>query len=461
MAKVIILITLGTYVGALILLALRDARRHTVAKFMIAERQVGWFGTMASIAGNLRDGAGLAAWVLLGIYYGFGALWLTTGLALALLLLGLFAPEIRRLAGEGDYITVNQLIAARVGRHTARLSVHVIAVTALLYAGAQVYVSGRLFASLLAIPAPLGMALTALVVGTYIAVGGYATTIRTGIVQWCIIMVIVVLPWIVGRSGSLSVGLETLTSPGLASGLAFAGISFLVTFSSADIWQLLFSASSPRTARTGFLVTIPVYYLISVGLVLFAYAVRSAVGPGVAPGDAFFALFSLPSIPPFVLAIVGVFVAAAVMSTLDSQVFLFTSTVVRELLPSNVDSNSPLMEKRSRVVLMGTMAVLALVAASIGNIIEFLFSAVTLGTVLTPVLLLAVLRPNCGERFDKLVTGAVLVAAVVYAVLFAKGAFANLALTLVPASIATGLCGLAYVLTGRNLSTRGLTSSDT
>jgi Na+/proline symporter len=445
------------YAAILIVLALRD-RHESPAQYMIAKREVGAFATMASIAGNLRDGAGLAAWVILGIYFGFGALWLSFGLCAALVLLGFLAPVIRERAGRRDYIAANQLIEEMIGSATARISVLLIAGTALLYSAAQMFVAGNLFAAAMSIPPVIGVVTISAVVGVYLGIGGYQTTIRTGIVQWFIVMLILLLPWLLGGAPEPGIPIGSITSPGLLNGFAFFMISFLVVISSTDIWQLMFSASSPRSARVGLMWTVPVYLAISLGLVFFAKAVQHTVSPGTPPESAFFALFASPHVPAMVLSIAGMFVVASIMSTLDSQVFLFVSTVVRHLMPRVVTSNDPKMERVTKAVMAVTIVALALIASTIGNIVEFLFGAVTLGTILFPLLLISVFsRPDAANSsfVDIGICCVVIVSAVVYVWLFASGYFKALPYTLVPATVSAIGCLFIWMLGKRPASCTG------
>src|SRR5215213_10082365 len=97
-------VLLLVYFFVLIFLTFKSSRNESSSEYMIGARRVGVLATVASIAGNLRDGAGLAAWVTLGYFYGFGALWLTTGLSTALLLMAHYAPRIREDAEANDYV---------------------------------------------------------------------------------------------------------------------------------------------------------------------------------------------------------------------------------------------------------------------------------------------------------------------------------------------------------------------
>ncbi|MCH7905629.1 MAG: hypothetical protein IH944_13820 [Armatimonadetes bacterium] len=431
------LTVLAAYVAVIIFLAVRDWRSHNAPSFAIGKRDVSSFPIMASVVGNLRDGAGVAAWIVLGIYFGFGALWLTLGLCIGLFVLGWLAPRIRKLAADKDYFSVNQMIRDRVGPLTERVSSIIIAATAFLYGAVQVNIAGSVFASLFGTHVVFGVILTIVIVGLYLSLGGFATSVRTGVFQWFIIMLIVLLPWIAQPSGWPIPSLESFMSPGAMVIVAFVGLSLLVTLSSSDLWQLIFSARSGRDGRSGLHWSMPMYVLISIGLVLFSSVVATAVGPEVEGQDAFFALFTVGVMPSFVVALIGVFVAASIMSTLDSQVFLFSSTIVGQFRPES-KTDDPATERKLRAVIVVTMIALALLALTITDIIQFLFGAVTLATVLVPVLIVASIGREHGIN-DKACAFGLIVASMVYAYLFLNGLFDNLIMTLLPAAISIAI----------------------
>ena len=440
------LIAFIAYLVLLAFITLRSARDESAPEFMIGARRVGVWGLVASLAAGFRDGAGLAVWISLAIFFGFGTLWLTTGMAIALVLLAVLSRRVSSRAHQEGLVTVGDALVRDIGPVTARLTSFVVIGTAFLYAAAQLFVSGRILAEFLAIPAFAGVWLVAGVVGAYLVAGGFKTVIKTDVLQWAFILLVLVLPFALTGGSLSSLDLGSLLSPGWRLGVGFFGISFFVVFSSADVWQRIYAATTGRVAGQALLLTIPAYYLISIGIVLLGLFVVPLLGD-VAPEDAFFAIFSADLGHPILISLLGVFAAASVMSTLDTQVFLLSSTVTRDLLKAGDEAEK--FVKPSRYVILLALALMAMIASTIANIIEFLFSAVTLGTILFPVLVFSAVAPSAPAnlRRDRLVAGALGIAVIVYVVLFARGAFEDVLLTLVPPILASILVGAALFLT--------------
>lgn len=433
---------LAIYIFFVAILAWSSSKGETSSGYLIGDRNVGLLPTLASLASGFRDGAGLAAWVTLAVYFGFGALWLTVGMVIGLVVLGFLASGLRNLAAEQGFLTVGDLISHRIGIKTARTASLLIALTALLYAAAQLFVGGRVLASLMGVSSTNGVIASGLIVGAYLWLGGYKSVIRTDLLQWLVIMAVIGLPFALMGQYPKDLSPMPFFEIDSSTALGFTGISFLVVASSADVWQRIFSSASGTTARNALWLTAPVYLIISVAVVILGLTIAS-VAVDSNPSEALFDVFSVPSTSPVAVALLGVFIVAAVMSTLDTQIFLFASTFVREIARIQNEEEEAELAKGYRLTMAGTIIILGFVAVSIGDIVEFLFGAVTLGTVVLPVLFIAALS-NSRETDGRLALS-LLIGAVVYVWLFSSGAFENLVYTLVPSAVATVLC-VAVVL---------------
>lgn len=425
-----------------------ERRDDDYEHYMIGGRKVGLIGTVASLSSGYRDGAGIAVWVLLSFLFGFGALWLYFGLAAGLILLALLAPAVRTLGEERGYITIGDLLGDLFGPKTATVCSIVVAISAFLYSAAQLFVAGTIFSELLDFSGNFGIILTAAIIAVYLAIGGYSTVIKTDVLQWGFIMVVIVLPfWVEGHSFELA-DMATVLKPSLGAAASMFGIGLAFAIANPDVWQRIFSASSPRRARASFLLTVPVYFLICNGLVMFSLALQ-AVLTEVDPQRAFFATFTTDFLPPLALPFVAVFAISSLMSTLDTQIFLFSSTVSRNLSRSAAGGRSSGTVGWSRLITVGLLALLSLLAMTIQDLIAFVLEAASLVTVLGPVLVYAVSSRISRRRpRDGLLAAGLLAAVAVYGVMFASGLLAEMAYFCIPAGASLVACLVAWACAG-------------
>ncbi len=433
------LIFLLIYLALLFVVSWISSRKETSEEFIIGNRKIGILGTVASLSSSVRDGAGLVTWVIIVAAFGFGAMWLSIGLALGYLVFAIVAPHINKLAHENDFVTVGDLFRYKIGKRTAIISSVLIAATAFLYSGLQLFFSGSIFAALFSISVVTGIIITAAIVGLYLIVGGYKTVIKTDILQWLFLLFIIMLPFILNKPDLSVESLKTFFSPGIEVMLGFLGIAFFFTLSSADIWQRLFSAKDGRTARKSFLWSILVAFVIYTGVLLLSLSIVASL-PNVEPQNAFFALFSSSVASPIFLSLLGVFSLAAVMSTLDTQLFLFSSTFTQNLLSRGIVRSKKLTVHISRIIIVLSLVILIFLAATISDFLEFLFGAISLVTILLPALIISMTRKSyLGEKTDLILSVSILLTIPVYIYMFINGAFSNVLYAVIP-----GLTSLAF-----------------
>lgn len=426
---IVITLTLITFAVLVIGTTWSGAKSDDASAFLVARREIGPLPLLASVVGNLRDGAGLAAWMILGSAFGWGALWLTVGLCAGLMCLMAFASEARRLARAHDALSVEQIVHAQWGWRTA-LAVRVLVVfTAFFYGAGQIFVVGKLIESIYGVGSEIGIVLAITFVGTYLVIGGFRATIVSGIVQFVAIMAIIFIPFMI-EGGVPWSAIKGVLSADIQTSVGFVALSILVTIASFDLWQLIFSTRSDRAAEAGLGASIPSYFVVSVGLVLLANTISVLAAPQTAPNEALFA--ALSSAPSLFAGLLAAFVVAAVMSTLDSQVYLVASSLASVTTMSPVTASTKLRTSTKTWICI-LLTVMGFVALTISDLVQFLFSIITIGTIAVPVIVVTMIRKAHWLRLDSLGLFSVLVGTIVYIVLLVGGYLSNVLLTSVPA----------------------------
>jgi len=285
----------------------------------------------------------------------------------------------------------------------------------------------------------LAVLLGGLFVCLYLLIGGFRATVTTGVLQWVFIVAIVLIatfiagdrPWAASTKGFLDLP--------VTFAFGFFAISFLVVVTSLDLWQLIFATKSVHEARRGLISSIPIYFVISAGLVILS----TVVGANVPASELAGSLFSLSESvwnTEWLRALTLLFVLACIASTLDSQVYLFSSSFTSEFLVRNRRESDAGNAKLTRIVIFLAIALAALAAVFVKDIVTFLFGAVTLATVLLPLLALALLDDAEWTLSDDIFFAAsVVLSSVAYIYLFSAGYFQNLLFTLIPSAVAVVL----------------------
>ncbi|HVW96127.1 MAG TPA: hypothetical protein VHA56_09185 [Mucilaginibacter sp.] len=431
--RTISLILLSVYLLIIVFFLILGKGKKTVESFAIGNREISFWGTLAALVASFRDGAGLAVWVSLTFFFGFGSLWLTLGMSIALLLFVFIVNVVKNNSTKFRFITTSDLLQNGIGEKTSLISAIIIAFTALLYSASQLFVAGNILSILLGIQENIGILITSIIIGTYLILGGYKIVIKTDLLQWGIIMTIVILPFLMASKlnfhTTFNNAIPEFIELGWQNKLGFAGISFLVVLAGGDVWQRIFSARNKSVARKAFLLTIPLYFIVCIGIVLLGLTIKTIL-PTVEPQKAFFSLFSVNSIKPIVLAFVGIFTVAALSSTLDTQSFLFATTLTKNVI-KKIDEKR--FVKTTSYFIVVLFLFLSLIAFSIKNIVTFLFGAVTLETILVPSYLLVVFFPtDVVKKHDFKICVTLGISTAFYAYLFISGAFNNILNTVLP-----------------------------
>lgn len=432
------------YAAALITLSLWSYRTQDARSYVIGSRRVGLLTTTSSTLAGQFNGGGVFLVFTWAMTVGYGSVWSTLGIALGYVVLALFARRIHHEAEVHDYINLPDLMAQHLGPGAAKFTSGIIIGKAVLFSTAQLMIAGKLVSLLFGVPPVTGVFGTAGFVAVYLWLGGYLTVVRTDLFQWMLLLGFVLAPLAVQpwpERGEVWMDLATTPSSELWGMVLF---SAALTSSNADSWQRLFSARTASVGRASMLLVGPIFCLFIFAGTLNAKAFKLAIG---ADELSFFQLFTGQGLHPMALAALGVFTITAVMSTIDTQIFLFSSALSKTLLGIDLEADRERYLRVSRLSTVGLLAFLAVVASTVGSTLEFVFKAFSLAFILSPVAVYACLVEARPDRFrDRAAVLALSLGLVVYLVMFLfTSAFQNIVNTLVPVAITSVACWIAWL----------------
>ena len=272
---------------------------------------------------------------------------------------------------------------------------------------AQFIVGGQLFAELAPIEYPAAVIVMGVVTLAYVLLGGFKAVIRTDLVQFAIIFVVfVVLVPLNADVSELNLRFN-IGSPGPLRSLSFYLSACCGLFVGADIWQRVYSARSGQVAKTSLFLSAAVWLVLGACLVLLGIAARGE--PGVTADRAlFYGLFQL--LPPELAGVATVGLLAALMSTIDTEVFVLASIVAKDFVSRAREMTPQEMAGVIRIAMVGVTVPAMVVAIYWPNVLGVYFLLSSFVMALFPALLVSLFRPLAAPvAFSSMLVGSLLV----------------------------------------------------
>ncbi len=397
--------TLAVYLVVIIAIGFWTKWRETTGDFLIADRSAGTVLTTASLSAVI-GGLVLGAYPALGFEYGAGALWIMAGDASGLILLGLVAGRIRSIADEHGFLTLSDYLFLKFDDRTGYLGAILQFAAFLFLLAAQFIVGGQILAELAPIEYPAAVITMGGVTLAYVLLGGYKAVIRTDLVQFAAIFAVfaVLVPLNVDVS---ELDLQfNIGSPGPLLSLSFY-LSGVALFMGADIWQRVYSARSGRVAKTSLFLSAGIWVVLGACLVLLGTTAQGEFG--ITPDGALFhGLFEVLPKELAGVAIVGLL--AALMSTIDTEVFLLATMVAKDFASRRRELKPDAMARCVRVAMVGVTVPAMAMAIYWPDVLGVLFILTSFMMALFPAVLVSLFRPLAAPvAFSSMVVGSLLV----------------------------------------------------
>lgn len=424
------LLFLGMYVIGLAYVSWKSKYHNKGQEFIIGNRQVGFWGLYGSVISYMRTGSNLAFWFLFVAMMGFGSIWILVSFFTAFALMVMLAPKAQKLSHDNGYITFPDLVEDRQGPIMAMLvnlfsfyGIFVLTVS-------QLYVAGNILGGLLGASTIIGTLISASIVGLYVIGGGFLSVVRTDIYQALAIALLAIGALLFGNWPEGDVIQTQLFTPNWNMIIGFGLIGFAVP-ASTDMWQRFFSVKETKIIKPAAFSALLTDIIIVIGLILFIQNMLAVV-PHENPSAIFTELFQSNVANPMIVALFGVFIISSVLSTLDNQIFNFTSIFTKNVLRIDVLNERTRFIWILRLIAFLSLLVFALTSLLIENFMQWIIDTYAFVGVITPFMFYSVLSRGFS---DKLLGLGVLVSIGCYWALYAGGYYATMYWYAVPYSV--------------------------
>lgn len=400
------LITLLIYSGILFGIGFWAARKaKSQTDFLLGGRSLGpW------VAGLAYAASSSSAWVLLG-FSGFvyvagpSALWMVPGIIAGYAAVWLWSGDVLQTASRSaNQLTLTDFLTEFASVQSARwiriIASILIAICFSFYVAGQFQGAGIAIDDLFSTGFAPGVLIGAIVILTYVFLGGFLAVSITDTIQGLLMaLVAVLLPALAFlEAGGLSGLQQAMVAAPDAYGDAFGGragfaaLGFVLGLSATGFGALgqphlvaWIMATKDRSARVkGACVAMSWAALVFAGMAVLGLSGRAIFGSDAAPESVFFALAD-DLLPGILAGIVAAATLSAIMSTVDSQLLVAGGAVSHDLGLGKALGDREVLVSRLAIIAVCIAAVLLTFLAPSSIFQRILFAWVALGAAFGPV----------------------------------------------------------------------------
>ena len=320
-------ILIFAYFGVLLLIGYFTSKKQTPDDYLIAERKLGTWSTMATVNAS-KSGSILMVFVALTYVWGFAAIWYFIGVIVGALL---FIPFSLKLKEESKhkFYTLADYFKYNYGKKASIFASLVSIFLMFGFAMLNLIAGTKIFTFFTGWPFWLCAILMTLIILIYLLLGGFKAVAKTDILQYAAMVFILFVLALMMFKGSLIPASEWnffATNIGTLLGFFIMGIIF--PFASPDLWQRVYSSKGKKQLRNGLLLSILIYAFMAFLLALVALTVKAqfpAIDPDLALIHGFANL-----LPQGLVGLSTVLLFAAIMSSLDTYIYTGSSAIIQD-----------------------------------------------------------------------------------------------------------------------------------
>lgn len=359
-------------------------KKETAEEYILAGRKVGLIQTTASILAVI-GGVVLVGQAALAFDTGFGAMWFWVGMSLGFVFLGLSVKKVKSIADEKGFLTISEYILHKFDRRNSLLASIILFLAFFALLTGQFIAGGNLFAPLLNISYSGAVIIIGVGTLSYLLLGGFKAVIKTDFLQFLIMFFVSIFLLFNINLGEYSPEQLDVFAAGGGTVAIFLIMGTFIIFSSADIWQRIFAAQSVQIAKKASYLSAALFIILGATLSLIGIAAKNNF-PDINSSEAlYYGMFQL--LPTPLLGLAVIVILAAIMSTIDTELFYLSSSIAKDLLPKKKEATP----KEIASIIRKSVIVLAIISMSVAifvsDVLLLLFALVSLALAVSPVII--------------------------------------------------------------------------
>jgi len=366
------LILIAAYFVIVLGIGYWSSRKQSAEDYLIASRSLPWWKIAMSNASGLVGAGLMVALATFSFMFGVSVIWATFGAFMGFVLLAIFARRLKNMSDAKRFYTFSDYFYTKWGKIVG------LAVTAMVFIAYFMIMAGQFIGSatmlehISGLTYPLAVIVSAVAIIIYLSLGGFRAVIKTDIFQYAAMMLLLcVMLFSIKTQTFVALG-KTMFSAGFTQNLSFAVIGFFAVVVAADVWQRIYAARSVRDCRIGMVASGVMFFFLATPFVILGALARVSF-PNILPKDAL--VHGLFELTPILFGIGAVVVFAAIMSSIDTQLFVASMNISKDI----ASRYRTLTKEKLVLITRIAIVVLAICAAAVAILfsgIEYIFMAV-------------------------------------------------------------------------------------
>ena len=354
------------------------SRKQTTEDYLIAERKLGVWSTMATTNAS-KTGSILMIFVAMVYVFGFSALWYFIGMVVGIFIFLPFALRLKDNSQQRFY-TLADYFKYNYGKNAAILASLLTIFLMFGFFVLNLIAGTKIFVFFTGWSFWICAIIMIFIVLLYLLMGGFKAVVKTDLIQYAaLVFILAMLTLLLFQGSIIPSGEWNFFNADLVTIIGFFLVGVLLPFAMPDIWQRVYASKNKSTLKKGLLLSVLFYAIVALLLAFVALTIKVKF-PGIDPDLALIYGFA-NLLPPGLLGLSAVLLFAAVMSSLDTYLYTSSSAIVQDFFNWNKIKTVRNIRKVIFIVaIIGTIIGILLHDLVIGSYI-FVASSVILATV--------------------------------------------------------------------------------
>jgi SSS family solute:Na+ symporter len=371
-------------------------RSKNYSDYYKASGNIGQFESVSSYLSTNVGGGTIVTLVAIAYQGGFAALYLGISYALGLFLLTFLTDKIRKLSLEENLISLSEYAYYFYkSNRIEKMVSYIIIISYFLFLSVQLLAISYFVSNYTSLSLNITIIIMTLFISIYSMFGGLKTDIKTDLIQFILIVLILTIVIFLSVKQDLMIDFQQISLNNYL-GIEYQGIGFIIVaflalgpavMVSMDIWQRILSAKNDRIAKQSLLKS-SIFLILLFSFFTYIGILTFQISPNLSNPDTALIEFS-KNFPEYVQGLILVLAFVSITSTADSLLVVIVTSLFNSNIQKLKKYSKNVFYIRVLILIVSLMALM--LAISTSDLVTLLASALSSLAILLPALIFPLL----------------------------------------------------------------------